>query len=135
MLIAGFGTDKHLGIQTQYKPLSPRFGFAYQLSSNTVIRGGFGIFYNAQGSGGVVFYRMHRYPPFAINNAVTVNQFAANYGRVQAGRAPAGVWRQILLRLPAILFGNFLDRAAELQQLVCPAIQPWSGAPGYEATW
>jgi len=89
VLIAGFNTDKHLGIQTQYKLFSPRFGFAYQLSSNTVIRGGFGIFYNAQGSGGGL-YRMHRYPPFAINNAVTANQFASNFGRVQDG-FPRGV--------------------------------------------
>ena len=88
VLIAGFNTDKHLGIQTQYKLFSPRFGFAYQLFTNTVIRGGFGIF-NAAGSGGGL-YRMHRYPPFAINNAVTVNQFAANYSRVQDG-FPRGV--------------------------------------------
>jgi hypothetical protein len=88
VLIAGFNTDKHIGIQTQYKLLAPRFGFAYQLRSSTVLRGGFGLFYNAAGTGGGLF-RMHRYPPFAVNNAVTVNQFAPNYSKVQDGLPPA----------------------------------------------
>ena len=88
VMIAGFNTDKHLGIQTQYKLFAPRFGFAYQLLSNTVVRGGFGLFYNASGTGGGL-YRMHRYPPFAVNNAVTVNELAPNYQTVSQGLPPA----------------------------------------------
>lgn len=88
VLISGFNTGRHLGIQTQWKLFAPRFGFAYQLLSNTVLRGGFGLFYNASGTGGGL-YRMHRYPPFAVNNAMTVNQFAPNYRRVQDGLPPA----------------------------------------------
>jgi hypothetical protein len=88
VLIAGFNTGRHLGIQTQYRLFAPRFGFAYQLLPGTVVRGGFGLFYNASGTGGGL-YRMHRYPPFAVNNAVTVNQFAPNYSRVEDGLPPA----------------------------------------------
>src|SRR5262249_47333486 len=58
--------------------------FAYQLFRSTVLRGGFGIFYNANGSGGGL-YRMHRYLPFAASDAVTVNELAPNYPKVQQG--------------------------------------------------
>src|SRR5262249_43346390 len=39
---------------THYKNFAPRFGFAYQLTKNTVVRGGYGIFYgewNEQNNG------------------------------------------------------------------------------------
>jgi hypothetical protein len=90
IMIAGFNTGRHVGIQTQWKLLAPRFGFAYQLFRSTVLRGGFGLFYNAAGTGGGL-YRMHRYLPFAASDAVTVNEFAPNYPKVQNGlpRAPS----------------------------------------------
>src|SRR5262249_40247325 len=40
-----------------------RFGFAYQISSHTVIRGGFGLFYNPNGNGGALL-RLDRQIPF-----------------------------------------------------------------------
>jgi len=77
-----------VGIETQWKMFAPRFGFAYQLMRSTVLRGGFGIFFNANGSGGGL-YRMHRYLPFAASDAVTVNEFSPNYLKVQNGLPPA----------------------------------------------
>jgi hypothetical protein len=88
VMIAGFNTGRHVGILTQWKMFAPRFGFAYQLFHNTVLRGGFGLFYNANGSGGGL-YRMHRYLPFAASDAVTVNELAPNYPKVQQGLPPA----------------------------------------------
>jgi len=43
---------------TDWKDLQPRLGFAYQISSNTVMRGGYGIYYGQSRSGasGVVPY-------------------------------------------------------------------------------
>src|SRR5579859_1953516 len=38
VMIAGFNTDRHVGIQTQWKLFAPRFGFAYQLFPSTVLR-------------------------------------------------------------------------------------------------
>jgi hypothetical protein len=84
VMIAGFNTGRHVGINTQYKMFAPRFGFAYQLAHNTVLRGGFGLFFNANGSGGGL-YRMHRYLPFAASDAVTVNELSPNYPKVQSG--------------------------------------------------
>jgi hypothetical protein len=88
VMIAGFNTGRHVGIQTQWTLFAPRFGFAYQLARATVVRGGYGIYYNANGSGGGLF-RMHRYLPFAASDAVSVNELAANYPRVQGGLPPA----------------------------------------------
>jgi hypothetical protein len=85
--IASFNTDRNVGIRNFGKLFAPRFGFAYQASRNTVVRGGFGVFYNANGSGGGL-YRMHRYLPFAASNSVAVDEFSANYPRVQAGLPP-----------------------------------------------
>ncbi|MBI1790744.1 MAG: TonB-dependent receptor [Acidobacteria bacterium] len=85
--IAGFNTDRHVGIQANHKLFAPRFGFAYQATRSLVLRGGFGVFYNASGSGGGL-YRMHRYLPFAASNSVAVDEFSAAYPRVQSGLPP-----------------------------------------------
>ena len=85
--IAGFNSGQHVGIETPSKLFAPRFGFAYQPSHDTVIRGGFGIYYNASGSGGGL-YRMHRYLPFAASNSVNVNEFSPAYPRVKDGLPP-----------------------------------------------
>lgn len=82
--IAGFNSDRNVGIGTPHKLFAPRLGFAYQARRDTVLRGGFGVFYNASGSGGGL-YRMHRYLPFAASNAAAVDEFAANYPRIQSG--------------------------------------------------
>ena len=37
---------------TDFSNIGPRFGFAYQMASKTVIRGGFGIYYQTLGNGG-----------------------------------------------------------------------------------
>jgi hypothetical protein len=37
---------------TDYSSIGPRIGFAYQLTSKTVLRGGYGIFYQTLGNGG-----------------------------------------------------------------------------------
>ena len=42
--VCGGGLNNNL-METKYKSFAPRFGIAYSLDSNTVIRGGFGIFF------------------------------------------------------------------------------------------
>ncbi len=37
---------------TDFRDVGPRFGFAYQLTSSTVLRGGWGIYYETLGNGG-----------------------------------------------------------------------------------
>jgi hypothetical protein len=45
ILFAGENGQPQSGYNTQYSNVGPRFGFAYQLDTNTVIRGGYGIMY------------------------------------------------------------------------------------------
>ncbi|MBC8165097.1 MAG: TonB-dependent receptor [Bryobacteraceae bacterium] len=87
LLIAGFNTDDATGIQGYKKNFAPRFGFALQPRQGTVVRGGYGIFYNPAGSESQLL-RRHRQLPFGPINAEDVNQFVANPRRVQAGFRP-----------------------------------------------
>ena len=46
LVLAGLGSNpSNLGMKTQYKYFAPRTGFAYRVSDDTVVRGGFGISY------------------------------------------------------------------------------------------
>ena len=64
------GVDSRVGIKRDLRNYAPRFGFAYQLTSRTVVRGGFGLFYNPNGNGGV-YLRLQRHVPFGPIYSVT----------------------------------------------------------------
>ena len=87
MLIAGYNSDANVGVRADGNNFAPRFGFAYQLKPHTVIRGGYGIFYNTQGTGGVVL-RLERQLPFGPVNTATIDQFSPAPRRVQDGLSP-----------------------------------------------
>ncbi len=87
LLLAGVNADRQVGVQNDGNNWAPRFGFAYQARSHTVIRGGFGIFYNTQGNGSALF-RLHRQLPFGPSYSATVDQFSATPMRVQNGLPP-----------------------------------------------
>jgi hypothetical protein len=57
-------------VQKDWKDFGPRFGFAYQLDSSTVVRGGYGVFYNPNGNGGTAL-RLDRHPPYGPIYLVT----------------------------------------------------------------
>ena len=64
ILVAGRnGVSNTAGVKRDFKDYAPRFGFAYQLDSQTVVRGGYGIFYNPNGTGGAAL-RLDRHPPY-----------------------------------------------------------------------
>jgi hypothetical protein len=70
------GVDRRAGIRRDFGNWAPRFGFAYQAAQHTVIRGGFGLFYNPNGNGGALL-RLQRHIPFGpiitqANNDVTL---------------------------------------------------------------
>jgi len=87
LLLAGVNSDRQVGVKNDGNNWAPRFGFAYQLRPHTVVRGGFGVFYNTQGNGSALF-RLHRQLPFGPNYSATVDQFSANPVRVQDGLPP-----------------------------------------------
>lgn len=85
--IAGVnGVDKYVGIKPYYKNFGPRFGFAYQLLPHTVVRGGFGIFYNPAGNEGSSL-RLFRQLPFGSTVTVTPGDITPG-PRVSDGFAP-----------------------------------------------
>jgi hypothetical protein len=80
------GVDKYAGVKPYYKNFGPRFGFAYQLFSHTVLRGGYGIFYNPAGNEGSSL-RLFRQLPFG--STVVVSPGDINVGlRVSNGFLP-----------------------------------------------
>jgi hypothetical protein len=87
LLIAGLNTDRWTGVRPDRNNFSPRLGFAYNVRTGTVIRGGAGIFYNTAGSEGALL-RRHRQLPFGPINVVDINQFVPNPRRVQDGLNP-----------------------------------------------
>jgi hypothetical protein len=44
------GVDRRVNLRRDFRDFAPRFGFGYQLTSKTVIRGGYGIFFNPGGA-------------------------------------------------------------------------------------
>jgi hypothetical protein len=87
LLIAGFNSDSRTGVQPDRNNFAPRFGFAYRVRQGTVLRGGYGLFYNQNGSEGVVM-RRHRQLPFGPINTELIDQYDANPQRVQDGLDP-----------------------------------------------
>ncbi len=57
------GVDSRAGILRDFRNYAPRFGFAYQAAQHTVVRGGYGLFYNPNGNGGT-YLRLQRHVPF-----------------------------------------------------------------------
>lgn len=80
------GVDKYAGVQPYYKNFGPRFGFAYQLFEHTVVRGGFGLFYNPTGSEGGSL-RLFRQLPFG--STVSISPGDINVGQRVSDGFPA----------------------------------------------
>lgn len=59
------GVGNTVGVQPYRKNFGPRLGFAYQAQKTLVIRGGFGLFYNASGSESINM-RLFRNIPFGL---------------------------------------------------------------------
>jgi hypothetical protein len=67
------------GVVTDRNNFAPRFGFAYQATGRTVVRGGFGVFYASEDVGGDP--RLAANPPFIGNP-----QFNADFTKFNAAR-------------------------------------------------
>jgi hypothetical protein len=80
------GVDKYAGVLPFYKNFGPRLGFAYTAAKHTVIRGGFGLFYNPTGSEGGSL-RLFRQLPFGTTISISPGDITPGQ-RVSDGFAP-----------------------------------------------
>lgn len=87
VLVAGRdGVDKRAGVHRDFGNYAPRFGFAYQVGKSTVVRGGYGLFYNPNGNGGALL-RLQRHIPFGPIYSVATGD--TNPGRKISDGFPA----------------------------------------------
>lgn len=77
------GVNDYAGVQPYYANFGPRFGFAYQAAKSTVVRGGFGLFYNPTGSEGNSL-RLFRQLPFGSTLSISPGDIFVGQ-RVQDG--------------------------------------------------
>jgi hypothetical protein len=98
--VAGLnGVGNTANVQKDWKDFAPRFGFAYQLDQHTVLRGGYGIFYNPNGTGGAAL-RLDRHPPYGpIYSVSPGDEFVAT--RISDGFPAAPVPNFAGLAMPA----------------------------------
>jgi hypothetical protein len=90
LLIAGFNTDAATGIQADKNNFGPRLGFAWQVTGGTVLRGGYGVFYNP-GNSESVYMRRHRQLPFGPVLTADINPFNPSFRRMSQGFDPIPV--------------------------------------------
>jgi outer membrane receptor protein involved in Fe transport len=90
LLIAGFNTDAATGIRADKNNFAPRLGFAWQATPSTVLRGGYGVFYNP-GNSESVYMRRHRQLPFGPIVTADINQFNPTPRTVAQGFDPIPV--------------------------------------------
>ncbi|HYO79939.1 MAG TPA: TonB-dependent receptor, partial [Bryobacteraceae bacterium] len=90
LLIAGFNTDAATGVQADKNNIGPRLGFAWQATGSTVLRGGYGIFYNP-GNSESVYMRRHRQLPFGPIVTPDINPFNPSFRPMSQGFDPIPV--------------------------------------------
>lgn len=79
VLFAGHNGQPNDAYNTDYTNLGPRFGFAYQLNSKTVVRGGYGIMYSVGLEGGsTVGYSQSTGYTASLNGGLTPDNYFAS---------------------------------------------------------
>ncbi len=116
ILIAGKNASSTAGWKTDYHSIAPRIGFAYQASSRTVLRGGYGIFYDPQANEGTTIRQQLQWPFALVYTLTPGSLFPGNrvsQGFISASSLPPGLFDTPFGNLKGIQF-DF--RNASIQQ-------------------
>jgi hypothetical protein len=62
LLLAGQNAGRTANVNTDWSGLAPRFGFAYQATQKTVLRGGYGMFYAPEGRHDTTIRQFRQHP-------------------------------------------------------------------------
>ncbi|MGE5645806.1 MAG: carboxypeptidase regulatory-like domain-containing protein [Acidobacteriota bacterium] len=85
---------------TSYRDFGPRTGFAYSLTSNTVIRGGYGIVYNPTNTGFAPGPSRYGAQPFT--DSVVQNMYGTSPNGMPAGTMDTGATAQVIKQVGAV---------------------------------
>ncbi len=97
----GAGGNSRDAYDTDWSNIQPRFGFAYSISKNTVIRGGYGIFYTVglEGGSNTGFSISTPYISSINGNVTPTNYFASGNPFPSGAQVPPGNSQGLLTAL------------------------------------
>ena len=123
ILVAGRGGNSAALINSRKDDFGPRFGFAYQIDSKTVVRGGFGLFYSPENDGREDF--LTKNAPFATQASYSDWPFYGPFGYT----LDAGVPRSTTINIPSsgvIVPANLTNGNLETTYAVNPHLKTGS---------
>jgi Carboxypeptidase regulatory-like domain len=145
VLIAGKNASQTANWQTDYGSIGPRIGFAYQVDSRTVLRGGYGIFFDPEANEGTTI-RQQRQWPFDLIYTITPGslfpQNTVSQGFITLASLPPGTFNTPFGTLKGIQT-NFKNASAQqfnfgLQRQVSDSSSitlTYLGSLGRHLTW
>ncbi len=83
VILAKVDTGRTVGVKTDWNNFAPRFGFAYTVNQSTVVRGGYGLFYDSVS----LFAQLRRFPYLIAYSRVPSATLVEN--RISEGFPPA----------------------------------------------
>ena len=135
ILIAGKNANSTAGWKTDYGSIAPRIGFAYQVTGRTVLRGGYGIFFDPQANEGTTIRQQLQWPFALVYTLTPGSLFPGNQvsqGFISVPSLPPGLFNTPFGTLKGIQF-DFKN--ASVQQFNFGIQQQLSGRSSFTLSY